>query len=291
MKPVFEKVTHHPQNLIKVFRLSSSWFDAPLHYHPELELVLITKGNGKRFVGDSVEQFEEGDIVLVGGGLPHFWKCTNSYYQKKRDNAAQALVAQYSTELFGGRFLEKSEFSGISKAVHLAQYGLKLQRKLKKTVTGMLIDSLQLSGIEQLTTHLRILDTIGKGRQHKRLNRRPGSSLDARDQSKRFKKIHEHIIGHYSEEILLDDLADIANMNKASFCRYFKKQTGRTLVQYVNEMRITYACKLMQEGSATISAICFECGFNNLSNFNRHFKSLMGKTPSEYMREFNAEIA
>lgn len=283
MKPILEKIQFTEQRFLKINRFTLPYFDIPLHFHPEYELTLITESSGNRFVGDHVERFESGDLVLMGSGIPHVWLNDRIYYENQAGLQASALVLLFSDRLFPEAMLKMNECQKVARLLEKSKYGLKITGRAKEKVIQQMLALERAEGVYRITGLIELLDLIESTDAYQRLCA-SGNSADNSSEliDRRLQRVTTYLVNNYHQDISLVDLAGLINMNKSAFCRYFKAQTGKTFTRYLNEMRIRYACKLLMDANFSISQVCYECGFNNLSYFNRQFKLLMKQTPKVY---------
>lgn len=286
MKPSFEKISYSTEESIHAKHLNMKHFDAPWHFHPEYEIVLITKSFGKRYVGDNIETFKAGDLIFLSPNLPHVWINDKVFYDAESKEDAQGVVIHFAEHYFSKELLNLPEFNFINKILRESNHGLKFTGKEAKEISSLITQMPSLKGISSYTSLLHILELMGKSKSIQTLaGKGYVNTLDLKV-PERLSKVIKHITNNYKEKISIEDVAEISSMNKTAFCRYFKDKTGKTFVKYLNEIRISYACKLLIDGKFNVSQACFECGFNNLSNFNRQFKSIIGKTPVEYLENW-----
>jgi AraC-like DNA-binding protein len=262
------------------------YFYNPWHYHPELELTLIVSGHGQRIVGDHMEPFKEGDLVLVGSQLPHLWKCDASFYKASSGKMARAIVVKFLPDFLGASIWKLKEFSAISKMVETkAKYGMQLEGDLKKSVMHFMLEMSQQDQTERILQTIQILHTLSQSQEYKLLaspayllKQQPLKEKD----SAKIDQVIAYLMSHYQQEISLEDVARHIHMNKNAFCRFFRRKTGKTMVQFLLEIRVGMACQKLQDSNDTIDFISHFVGFHNISNFNRSFKSIVGETPSRY---------
>lgn len=283
-----EQLTFSTGSPVKIKWCDYDHFKYPLHFHSEYEIVYIIKSSGKRFVGNNIEPYSEGDLVLLGSFLPHMHKSDPAYHQNNPDLRVNAIVLQFSKNFFQYAIENYPEFLKIKNLLEESQYGIYfkscretdlIKKKLKK--------SLNLKNIDLLIECLKILSLMSNTENKEFLNEDYfENSFDRQFDDLRIIKIITYINKHYSDPINLKDIADKAGMNKSAFCRLFKEKTSKSCIEYINELKTTYACKLLIEGRLSISQICYEVGFNNISNFNRQFKKNTNFTPSDYLLEF-----
>lgn len=263
-------------------------FTYPWHFHSEIEIVYVVKSYGMRFVADSLERFKDGDLVMVGSQVPHYWKNDDEFHQGSPNLKVNALVIQFSADFMDRSISSYPEFSHIRDLFSRAGFGIHYSAAFTRSITTQLLKLVKIEGFERFMLLLNILDAMARTKES-RLLATPDfkqNPLNVNDQ--RLNKILNYLNLNYTGKISLVQLARQFGMNASAFSRYFKEKTGKTLVQYVNEIRVKYACKLLQNKNDSISRVCFECGFNNISNFNRFFKSVMKMTPKAYVQQFRS---
>lgn len=253
------------------------------HYHPELELVIILESTGTRFVGDSIEKFEAGEIVLIGKNLPHLWLNDKMYFHGNENLIAKAHVIHFHEDFAGGLF-KIPEMSCINELFKRARYGIKFPKESNDFIINIVNKMFESAGYEKLMLLIDVLKYLSEEQGYSLLS--SSSYIDSFEEmhNSKMARIHAFIMNNFKEDISLEIVASLANMNPASFSRYFKRFQKKTFIQYLNEVRIGYACKLLIENNDSIASVCFESGFNNISNFNRHFRSLKKTSPSEYVK-------
>jgi AraC-like DNA-binding protein len=253
------------------------------HYHPELELVAVLKSTGTRFIGDSIEKFEEGEVVLIGENLPHMWQNDDAYFDDSSDLTAQAIAVHFKKELFGTEFFNAPEMKHIAELFETASHGIKflgISTKIIDEIKSMLT----LDRFEKTMKFIRILDVLSKHKNYKLLSSKGFIKSFNRSKTNNLDKTYEYVFNNFNNPISLNDVAAVACMNPSAFSRFFKRINRKTFTRYLNEIRIGYACKLLLEHKVNITTICYEAGFNNISNFNRQFKKIKGISPTDYLR-------
>ena len=249
------------------------------HYHPELELVLILESTGTRFIGDSISKFAPGELVLLGSNLPHMWLNDPEYFEPNTTLKAEAIAIHFSKEFLGADFLDTPEMASIASLLDRSTRGIVFE-KVSSEIKKKLLQLNPLSPFERTMQFLALLQelsttpgrTISKGYQD---NARTSNS-------KNFDVVYEYLFKNFKEPIMLGEVAALIPMNPSAFSRLFSKFHKKSFTRYLNEIRIGYACRLLIEKRYDVSEICYACGFNSLSNFNRQFKTITGKTPLEY---------
>ncbi|PKA97709.1 AraC-like DNA-binding protein [Flavobacteriaceae bacterium MAR_2009_75] len=253
------------------------------HHHPELELVAIRKSSGTRFIGDSIEKFEEGEVVLIGKNLPHMWLNDDRYFEKGSELVAEAIAVHFKQNFLGEGFLEAPEMQAISRLIDRAQQGVKFI-DLPPIIIDELEGLLSLKGFERTMKFIYILRKLAKHSRCRSLSSSGFVNSFRKSENENLDKIYAYIFKHFNTPIHSKDVADVANMNASAFSRFFKRVHRKTFTRYLNEIRVGYACKLLMEHRNTVSSVCYESGFNNISNFNRQFKTIVGMSPSDYIR-------
>lgn len=251
------------------------------HYHPEIELIFVCGGSGKRQIGSNISYFSDGDLVLMGSNLPHCGMTnenTNNDYE---------MVIQFKPDFLGEHFFGLPEMQRISALLEKSKAGIVFSENIKKEIGEKIVEMHESSSLEKLVKFLEILDALASTSDYRILNAGKYYLQTQVEDNERINLIFNYVKDHFKEQITLEQVADLANMRVPSFCRYFKKITNKTFTQFVNEYRITHSLKLLAEQPLSITEVCFESGFNNFSYFNKTFKEYTQKSPSQYRKEFN----
>jgi AraC-like DNA-binding protein len=265
-----------------VFEEVGQFFPCPWHFHPEYEIVLVTKSFGRRMVGDHIGYFEEGDIVFMGPYLPHVWVNDPLYASGQADHLAEAIVVQFEKNFLGEKFMELPEVSELNHLLYLSERGLVIKGKAREKVSSLMKTMPGLNGLQRLSILFSIFDVLNRNKEYELLTN-PGFVQNFEfKSSEKFKKVTEYIMMNFDEEIQLHDIATIANMAVTTFCNFFKTQFRMTFIEYLNVIRVGHACKLLAQKENTIVDIAYRCGYQNIANFNRQFKKLKNMTPREY---------
>ncbi|WP_089804042.1 helix-turn-helix domain-containing protein [Chitinophaga sp. YR627] len=256
----------------------------PLHFHPEYELILILNGSGKRFVGDNIAEFSSGDLCFFGPNLPHTY--SNKHIAGPRD--IHQIVVQFNEDFLGKGFFDKAPFKPIRALLDKAIRGFTFTGETLQEVTRMLRAMVQMDETAIVIQLLSVLHTLAKSAEFELLSSRGFSSKSDHAESERMGRVLDYILRNFKEEIPLNDIASVACLSPEAFCRYFKKYTRKTFSEFLIEVRIGHACKLLQQQLLGVNQISLQSGFNNISYFNRKFKSMTKKTPVEYQKMFAA---
>ncbi|TKD55702.1 AraC family transcriptional regulator [Flavobacterium sp. ASW18X] len=254
------------------------------HYHPELELVYINGGSGKRQIGSHVSYFRDGDLILIGSNLPH---C--GFTDKLTGNKSESVI-QMKKDFLGNDFFEIPEMKKIKNLFEICKSGIAFYGKTK-TKIGEKIEILEYqTDFQRLLSILNILNELGSTDEYKVLNADGFTMQSEVKDNDRINIVFNHVKTNFKEEIKLEQIADMVSMTVPSFCRYFKKITNKTFTQFVNEYRLVHASKLLAEQPMSITEVCYESGFNNFSHFNKSFKAFTGQNPSEYRNQLKSVL-
>ena len=286
MKPQLLKITPPPNSSFNFFAQDAAFFATPWHYHPEYEIVLVLESTGKKFIGSNISNFKPGDLCMMGAYLPHYYRNDEQYYAKDTSIRARSLVIHFLEDFMGGNFFDLPECQAIKNLLERSKLGLNFGPETVKKVATK-IEGLQfLTGINRLLELISVLAILSESEDMQELTTN-SMSLQNEVDSARINGVLSFIVQNYQQEIHLSEVAKLANMSESAFSRYFKKRTRRTFSQFIAEIRIEHACKLLVQDKMSISAVALESGFNNLSNFNRQFKLLKKTTPLAYRSTFN----
>jgi len=279
---IYEVVSHEADCSFKLGDVFSSCILTPWHFHPEVELSLVVSSRGQRFVGDSIENFEPGDLVLLGPNLPHTWRNTGPI--PGTQDYAHTTFAQFSTDFLGTPFMHAPEMREISDLLDRARCGLAFGGKTRRRAGEAIRRLTGVSGLERLFGLLQILSMLASSTDVRCLSSEGFSPEFDGKSEQRATRCFQYIFDHINEPISLEEVASVANMSLHSFCRYFKKISGKTLSTFICEVRIGQACHFLLETDMNIAEICYTTGFNSLSYFNRRFRELHKCSPREWRK-------
>ena len=282
MKLVLKNTDTGVIDRLSVVEKDKPCIDACWHYHPQFELLYVWKGAGIRFVGDSVSPFSPGDLVLVGPYVPHLWRNGVSYYQQGDTQEVKTLVLKFWKNFMGEDTFENPVFSGINDLLEQSKYGICFGMEIALDLHDMLAEMVIGSPAEQSIAMMNILWKLSETDHREVL-----SSTDMRQytavNSQRIDTVLKYISDNYTQYISLKDVADVACMTTNSFCRFFKKMTNKSFTQFLNEVRVRNASRLLvQNEELSISEVCYMVGYQSITNFNRQFKQIMGSPPNQY---------
>jgi len=283
VQPRVEPMTFPAGTSMRVFERRARTYPFYWHHHPEYELTYIRVGRGRRFVGDHAGPYEDGELVLIGPWLPHTWA--------SEDRRAQwAVVYQFPAEWIDKLIAASPELAGVESLLKRSDRGLLFRGDIARTQGERLRRALaEDSPLARMTTLLHVLDDLRHSTRPQPLAT-PRFAATSPPLDERIQRVHRFLQQHFTADIAQPDLAKLAGMTPEAFSRFFHRSTGRTLVNHLHELRIGRACQLLQQTTDPITDICFACGFNNLSNFNRVFRRLRGTTPSAYRKQFSSDV-
>jgi len=288
MKVIYQELGTSANSSFTVKKYDQPKFTAPFHFHHGYELIWIMKGYGKLYAGNKILNFADNDMYFFGPGLAH------CFYNEKAaedpaDNA-KAMVVQFTEDFMGKDFFSKPELRRIRKLMNNASTGIKLTEPddlLQKSFAGMLL----MHDFTDLINLLQLLDNFSKQDEKKFLNISSDinqATFNADDYSK-IELVLKYIMENFKTGVDSKDAAEMACLNNAAFCRYFNRRTKKTFSEFVNNVRVTHAIGLLQDNRLNIAEIGFECGYNNMSYFNRQFKIITGISPLEYRKMYILE--
>ncbi|MFS4456589.1 AraC family transcriptional regulator [Maribacter sp. 2304DJ31-5] len=256
------------------------------HYHPELELVIILESKGTQFVGDSIERFKNGDVLLIGKNLPHLMLNDNEYFETESKLSAKAIVINFERYFTGNTFLSLPEMKSIDEFLSLSERGIKFSGRIKQFIREMALNILSSEGFERILLFIKLLYTISNTTEYRLLSTPAFSNSVGNIEKSRMGKVYDYVMNNFDKTISLKRVAEVVHMNPTAFSRYFKQNHKENFTQYVNQIRIGFACKLLLEKKLNVSEICYRADYNNISNFNRQFRRIKGVSPKEYVKSY-----
>ncbi|GHT12112.1 AraC family transcriptional regulator [Bacteroidia bacterium] len=263
-------------DLFIVLNHNSAKFDYPVHFHTDFEINLVMDTYGQRIVGDSIEDFSNLDLVMIGPNIPHAWKgeiVENNH----------VVTIQFSDKLLNFPILEKRIFSNIKNLLYESQRGIVFSEKTMLLIKEKILTLTKQQGFQTVLEFFSILNELSiSDRRILVSNQFDGQAIVRTSKSRRIAKVCEYIEKNYKTQITLKEISSLVNMSESAFSHFFKKKTNTSFKDYLTNIRITQACQLLTKTTHSIAEICFACGFNNLSNFIRIFKKKKGTTPSDY---------
>jgi AraC-like DNA-binding protein/quercetin dioxygenase-like cupin family protein len=249
-------------------------FDFPVHYHPEYEMNLVLNSTGKRIIGDSIKTYNSPDLVLIGPNTPHAWTGC--------ENGVQVITIQFQSDFLGEKFLSRKLSMPVREMLERSKMGILFSPETTTALTERILKLSEMRGFDSLLELLSILYDLSISRNQMTLSTLSYVGQFDTSKSRRIKMVNEYLYKNLQNPIRINEVANLINMSPSAFSHFFKKRTQRSFTDYLTDLRIGYAARLLIESEKNISEICYESGFNNISNFNRSFKGQKGCTPSEF---------
>jgi AraC-like DNA-binding protein len=284
MKYFYENFTFPPD---QSFTIRTEPLEIKKHYvlksHLNFEIALIENCKGKRFIGDHIQDFEGTELVLLGSYLPHCWQ----FYQEQEPTLTpQATIIHFFPDFMGKQLLERPEAKQLNELLAQASKGILFTgatiEKAKMIMRSMALET----GLSRAILLLHLLDILSQSNTGQVLSSPYFNSVENSEESQKINKVFEYIFCHFKEEISLQDIANLLPMTPTAFCRFFKSKTNRTLIDFIKELRISHAAKLLLEGKHNVTETCYHSGYNNISNFNKHFKEVKGLSPRDFVNQY-----
>lgn len=279
MQPMLIKINMPGRSSISLNRsVFYDGFPGIWHFHDEYELTLILSSSGSRMVGDSIDRYIPGDLTFIGKNLPHTWLNDEHRHNEK----SEVLVMHFLEGFLGESFFNIPEMEKLKLIIKRSHRGIKITGKTRDHIAGQLLRLEHVNGVERIITVLSMLNTLADSDELYDLSSEGFvSSIDELG-SNRLNRVYAYIMNNFKDGIGLVDVAAVANMSPAAFSRYFKSRTRKSFTQFIIELKVGHACKLLMKEDITVTQVCYECGFLNLSNFNKQFKEITKITPKKY---------
>ncbi|MDP4278456.1 MAG: AraC family transcriptional regulator [Bacteroidota bacterium] len=282
LKPFYQKLAPPSQQSIIFLNEEIPHFIVPWHFHPEIEILFVVKSCGTCYIGDGINHFTEGEISIIGENIPHWWKSDPVYLEDTDTIHTKSLIIQFRRDVFDSNFIELPEMALINQLFDRSLRGIQFLDQAREQLGKQMKKIFRSSGMKRIIEFMVLLDMMAESTEYRYHSSVGYSHMPNSYDFYRFNKIQEYIIRNLTESINLNDVASFVNMSPTAFCRYFKKHTKKTFIQFVTEFKIGHACKLLAEEQMSVTRACYESGFNNLSHFNDQFKKFVHLTPTEY---------
>ncbi len=289
IKPLSVHLSNSAESSFKYKRIRTPAFTFNWHCHREFEIMFMLGSEGKFFIGDRVSYYRKNALFLLGSNLPHTWHAAEGRLGQGVPH--QAILVQFAENFGGLNSREAPELRNVSRLLQLAMQGVQFAGRTRAAAGRLLEQMEHLDGVQRFVQLILLLDLLSKASPDEMQllsNIEVSHRLQPRQQS-RIDRVCKFLNEHYQKKLCLEDAARVANMSPTAFSRFFKRSTGRTFVQYVNQLRIGRACKLLIESDHSIAEICYEAGFHNISNFNRRFFECHNMSPLQYRKEFTSK--
>lgn len=253
------------------------------HHHAELQITLIEQSHGNLLIGNSITTFKEGDLFIIGANVPHSFRNHELFYKDQQINA-KAVSIFFNEDSLGSGFFKLPELRKVQAVLREAGKGIQIKGLAQTFIRAKMQEIQEQQGLQRILSLLEILDHISTSKEISFLSNFHFSVQVDFLENKKLEAVFQYVVDHHDRPIKLEEVAKIANLSISAFCRFFKARTRKTFSKFVNEFRISVACKKLLSDEYSISEICYQVGFTNLSNFNRQFKEITGYAPSKYIR-------
>ncbi len=286
MKPILRKSIPEVESSFVVrkdrgLKMKNNW-----HYHSECELLYIKRSCGIWLIGDYKGHFESGYVILLGSGIAHSFRHDNTFITEEESEQGEALVTLFLPEIFGESFLNLPEIKEIKNLLELSKRGLKMKGNTRKNIGMIMEEILQAGKGRKLIGLLNILQLITEKKEYEILATEGYSCKTEKINNERLSLIIEYTYYNYHKQITIEEIASLVNMSIHSFCRFFKEKTKKTYMQFLMEVRIGRACKLLIDDDMHSAEVGYTCGYNSISHFNHQFKIVKNKSPLEFKRSY-----
>ncbi len=285
-KTAIQKSRISESNLFFIRQLHDRHFDATWHAHQELQLFLVVSGTGTKFVGNTVKPFDKGDLTFLGPNIPHLWRSDECYFEPHSEKISEGLVIYFNGNALE-LLIEKEEFAQLKVLLEKIRRGMEIYGKTAQRVAKLMQELVHLHGMESVIQLFRILELLINNKDYRLLHDDTVHYQLKAIETNRINTVYNYAAKHFKQKVSLEEVASLLNMTPTSFSRYFTMKTSKSFSYFLTELRIRNACKaLSTEEAKNIAQICYESGFNTLSNFNKQFKTFVGMTPTEYRQKF-----
>jgi len=255
-----------------------------LKSHINFEIVLLENCIGKRFIGDHIEDFEGTELVLLGSYLPHCWQY---YHTINPAIPAQGIIIHFFPDFLGRQLLEKPEAKQLRELFMKAARGVSFSGDTVTKAKVIMQQMLSEKGLGRVGMMLQLLHILAESNSANILSSPYYHTTETSGEAEKLNNVFDYIFRNFKDLITLEDVAGIIPMSPAAFCRFFKQKTNRTLIDFVKEIRIGHAAKILLEGKHNVTEACYDSGYNNISNFNKHFKEVKGMSPRDFLKRYH----
>jgi AraC-like DNA-binding protein len=283
MKPIYRKINSPEDQSFCMKEFIGPYFPDPWHFHSEIEILYIRESVGTKYVGDSINPFYPGDIVIIGSNTPHLWSCNSDYLNPENKLTSRAVCIQFAENLFKKSVYDIPELFKINELLIESKRGIQIINRTRDILASHIEELTSQTGMKRLISLMTILDIISVSKDIRYLSYPAYEPMQINSEDKdRMETIFNYVIKNYTRKIKIEEVASLINLTPSSFCRFFKSRTAKVFSSFVNEVRIGNSCRMLKEKKSSIDQVCFASGFNYLSNFERQFKKIKGMTPSEF---------
>ena len=281
-EPILESISPKFGSSLKIHNFAAATNEhAPTwHFHPEMEIAFINGGSGKRHIGNHISYYNDGDLIFIGANLPHF-----GFTDGLTGNKSEVVI-QAKEDFLGENFFDIPEMQAIKQLFERSKQGMVFHESVRNAIGPQIEALLDLTSFDQLMSFLNILKQLAATDEYTLLNVEKVVLESKPQDTQRLDIIYSFVSKEFTRTISLAEISDMVSMTEQAFSRYFRKKTGKTFTQFVNEYRLVHASKLLSERHLSITDVCYASGFNNFSHFNKSFKNFTGKSPSKFRDQF-----
>ncbi len=284
MEPLYFKIPRSGEESLRLEYWDLNFFFDPIHFHEDCQLTYILEGEGQIFIGETISEFTKGDVILIGKNIPHVLRNSDNYYNNPNLHA-RALSVFFSHDTLTAIFNMLPEANALQKLLTYSTHGIKLNGKIAQEVYKGLKRMLNLKKFDCFLEFIGILNMISKAHNLSLISKTSIPLHSVSEYNKKITTVFEYVLANFHEKITLNEISTLVNMSPTTFCRFFKQRTLKTFSNFLIEIRIGNACKMLIEGEYNTTQCCFYNGYNNVSNFHRQFRNVTGMTPSEYKQK------
>lgn len=284
MQPLFEKISPSQFTSFHVHKAEHPYLATPLHYHPEIEIIHVVESFGTRIVGANIRNFEAGDLVMVGSGVPHVWRNDEAFYRGDETLRAVVRVLHFQENLWGETFINLPEMVRIKLLFRQAIRGIRFTGEAGQKILGFFDQIFAGNSSQRLILLINMLHYMAELTNMEFLESTNYRILYNMSDCERVNKVYEYLLNHYPTNLQFDALAGYVHMSLPSLCRFFRQRTHRSITEVLNDIRINQACKLLADERLSISEISLLAGYANYSHFCEQFRKITGHTPSGYRK-------
>jgi len=288
MKAHLIEVGLNNEQSFSIKKIEQHHFEGPFHFHHLCEMNYVIESFGKTIVGDNISNFSSGDLVLMNSNLPHIWYNDPRYFKDEILAPAKAIVTYFNPNFLTGLTNDSQYDYQIKSLLEKAKRGLRFYGNTRQNAIRKLSNIVEKKGLERVILFLDIINLFLESKEYEYLaSIGYHHSFNEKD-AHRMNDIYQYLIKNFTEPISLSQIASVANLTPPAFCNFFKKRTQKSFSEFLNELRVGHACKLLQNHELTIADVCYQSGYQNMTNFNNFFKKITRKTPTQYRREWSS---
>ena len=266
-------------------KIDQQHFSSPFHFHEWCEMNYVVESFGKRIVGDNISNFSSGDLVLMNSNLPHIWYNDPRYFKETDLASAKAIVTYFNPYFVRSITNETQDRSKINDLLEKAKRGIRFYGRTHEIVTNKLHELVHKKGLEMVIGFLDIIQVFLSSSEYECLASIGYQHTFNEKDTERMNNVYQYLIKNFTDPISLTEIASVANLTPPAFCNFFKKRTQKSFSEFLNELRVGHACKLLHNLELSVADVCFQSGYQNMTNFNKFFKKITRKTPTEYRKE------